>query len=215
VRGSVADDDGGSLDLTTDIEITNAAATATITGPSTAVVGVPVTIKVGAEDPSPGDMAGTFAFTVDWGDGTPVVSMTGPADPPVTHTYTSAGTFTVTATATDPDGATSEPLTFTMTVIEQVTPSSTTTTAPTTVPSSTTPQTSTSDPGATTPTTAMSTPGATTTTPGRSALPRTGSATTNVLLVALTLFGAGAAAVVAARNVGGPETNRGGRSPAD
>ena len=138
VRAVVADDDGGSLELTTDIAITNAAATATITGPSTATVGVPVTLKVGADDPSPGDMAGTFSFTVDWGDGSPAVTLTGPADPPVTHTYTAAGTFTVTATVTDPDGSTSEPLTFTITVIEQVTPSSTTTTAPTTTaPSST------------------------------------------------------------------------------
>ncbi len=112
MRAVVADDDGGSLELTTDIAITNAAATATITGPSTAMVGVPVTLKVGADDPSPADMAGTFEFTVDWGDGTPVVSLTGPADPPVTHTFTTPGTFTVTATATDPDGATSAPLTL-------------------------------------------------------------------------------------------------------
>ncbi len=130
VSAIVSDDDGGnSLELTTDIEITNAAATATITGPSTATVGVPVTLKVGADDPSPADMAGTFAFTVDWGDGTPVVSLTGPADPPVTHTFTTPGTFTVTATATDPDGATSAPLTFTITVA-QAPP--TTTTSPTT-----------------------------------------------------------------------------------
>ena len=81
IRGRVADDDGGSLDLTTDITVTNTAATATITGPSTATVGVPVTLKVGADDPSPGDMAGTFAFTVDWGDGSPIVTASGPADP--------------------------------------------------------------------------------------------------------------------------------------
>ena len=102
IHGRIADDDGGSLDLTTDISVTNAAATATITGPSTATVGVPVTLKVGADDPSPGDMAGTFDFTVDWGDGSPIVSTSGPADPPVTHTYTTPGTFTVTATVDRP-----------------------------------------------------------------------------------------------------------------
>ena len=123
VLGRVADDDGGSLELTTDITITNAAATVTINGPSTATVGEPVTLKVGAIDPSAGDMAGTFSYTVDWGDGSPAATLTGPADPPVTHTYTAAGTFTISATVTDPDGSTSEPLTFTMTVIEQVTPS--------------------------------------------------------------------------------------------
>ena len=205
VLGRVADDDGGSLELTTDITITNAAATVTINGPSTATVGEPVTLKVGAIDPSAGDMAGTFSYTVDWGDGSPAVTLTGPADPPVTHTYTAAGTFTISATVTDPDGSTSEPLTFTMTVIEQVTPSSTTTTT-----------TPTHDAQlhfgtrATTPTTATSTPGATSTTPSGSNLPRTGGATTNVLLVALALLAAGAAVVVAARKVGVSATNRGG-----
>ena len=118
VRARVADDDGGSLELTTDITITNAAATVTINGPSTATVGVPVTLKVGAVDPSPADMAGTFATPSTGATARPAVTLTGPADPPVTHTYTAAGTFTISATATDPDGATSQPLTFTITVAQ-------------------------------------------------------------------------------------------------
>ena len=189
VRAVVADDDGGSLELTTDIEITNAAATATITGPSTAVVGVPVTLKVGADDPSPADMTGTFAFTVDWGDGTPVVSLTGPADPPVTHTYTTPGTFTVTATATDPDGATSPPLTFTITVAQ----------AP---PTTTTSPTTTTEPGPTTSST-TTTPGNTTTStatgPGGGNLPRTGSGIGGALLAGIALVLAGTAIVTGAR----------------
>lgn len=116
VRAVVSDDDGGSLELLTVITITNSAPTATIDGPSTATVGVPVTIKVGALDPSQDDMLGMFLFTVDWGDGSPLITMSGPADPPVSHTYSDAGLYTVTATATDPDGATSEPLTFSITV---------------------------------------------------------------------------------------------------
>ena len=176
VRAVVADDDGGSLELTTDISITNAAATATITGPSTAVVGVPVTLKVGAEDPSPPDMTGTFAFSVDWGDGTPVVSLTGPADPPVTHIYTSPGTFTVTATATDPDGATSAPLTFTITVAQ----------APPTTTSPTTTQ-----PGATTTSTVTSASGGD--------LPRTGGGIVAALLAGTALLLLGTAMVTGAR----------------
>jgi subtilisin-like proprotein convertase family protein len=138
VRAVIADDDEGSLALTTDIDVTNAPATVTFDGPSTATVGVPVTLKVGAADPSSSDMAGTFAYTVDWGDGTPVVNLTGPSDPPVTHTYTAAGSFTVAATATDPDGATSAPTTFTMTVNAQAATTTTTTSTPAPAATSTT-----------------------------------------------------------------------------
>jgi subtilisin-like proprotein convertase family protein len=197
VRAVVADDDGGSLELTTDIAITNAAATATITGPSTAVVGVPVTLKVGADDPSPGDMNGTFAFTVDWGDGTPVVSLTGPADPPVTHTYTRPGTFTVTATATDPDGATSAELTFTITVA-QAPPTTTSSTTTTTEPGSTT----TTEPSATTSSTTTTVGYTTTSTaigPGGGSLPRTGGGISGALLAGVALLLAGTAAVAGSR----------------
>jgi hypothetical protein len=198
VRAAIADDDGGSLELTTDITITNAAATVTINGPSTATVGVPVTIKVGADDPSPSDMAGTFSYTVDWGDGTPPVTLPGPADPPVTHTYTDVGTFDVTATVTDPDGATSEPLIFTITVTQQVT-TSTATTPTTTIPTSTTAVTSTTDPnGGPTPST-TSTPSTPTTTPDQSALPRTGAAPRLGIVFALALIGVGLVTVAASR----------------
>ncbi|MEI2765331.1 MAG: Ig-like domain repeat protein [Dermatophilaceae bacterium] len=129
VRAVVADDDGGTTELTTAIVVTAAAPRATIDGPSSAVVGQPLTIKVGAVDPSSADMAGVFQFAVDWGDGTPVESLSGPADPPVSHTYTTAGTFVVTATATDADGATSAPLTFT--VVVSATPPPVDTPAPT------------------------------------------------------------------------------------
>jgi Big-like domain-containing protein/PKD domain-containing protein len=223
VRAVVADDDGGSFELTTDITVDNAAATATISGPSTAAVGVPVTLKVGASDPSPADMAGTFDFTVDWGDGTPSETLTGPADPPVTHTYTSAGTFTFTATATDPDGATSDPLTFTITVTQQVTTSTapTTSTTPTTTsPPTTQPGGSTTAPGpttipgptttpdGTTATTTATLPGATTIAPGGGVLPRTGGDTSVAALIGLALLVAGVVTVVASRRVG-PTTTSG------
>jgi subtilisin-like proprotein convertase family protein len=200
VRAVIADDDGGSLELTTDISVTNAAATVTISGPSTAIVGVPVTIKVGADDPSPDDMAGTFSYTVDWGDGTPPVTLPGPADPPVTHTYTDAGTFDVTATVTDPDGATSEPLVFTITVTQQVA-TTTTTTPTTTTPTSTTAVTSTTDPGGGPAPSTTSTPSTPTssTTPDQSALPRTGAAPGLGILFALVLIGVGLVTVAASR----------------
>ena len=83
-----------------------------MTGALTATAGVPFTIKVGADDPSSADMAALFDYTVDWGDGSPVTTVSGPADPPVTHTYATAGTYTASLTSTDKDGGTGEPLTI-------------------------------------------------------------------------------------------------------
>jgi LPXTG-motif cell wall-anchored protein len=109
-------DGGESFTAVTSLTVTNVAATVTFDGPTTATVGVPFTIKVGADDPSTIDMAGTFVYAVDWGDGTAPLTVSGPADPPVTHTYTAAGRYTLSVTVTDPDGATSEPATLTITV---------------------------------------------------------------------------------------------------
>lgn len=110
----------------TDLDVDNTAPDTVVSGELTATVGVPFTIKVGADDPSSGDMAADFLYGIDWGDGSPVSSVTGPADPPVTHTYTAAGTYTAVLTSTDKDGGTSEPLAI-LVVVEPapVTPPST------------------------------------------------------------------------------------------
>ncbi|HWS58636.1 MAG TPA: PKD domain-containing protein, partial [Actinotalea sp.] len=91
----------------TTLDVTNTAPEAVVTGSRAATVGQPFTVKVGAHDPSSADMAATFTYTVDWGDGSPVVTLTGPADPPVTHTYRTAGLFSASFTATDKDGGVS------------------------------------------------------------------------------------------------------------
>jgi PKD repeat protein len=163
----------------TTLTATNSAATVTFDGPSTALVGVPVTLKVGAIDPSSTDMAGTFTYTVDWGDGTPAVTLDGPADPPVTHTYTAPGVYTVTATVTDPDGATSEPFTFTITVTQQ---------APTTT-----------SPAPTTTSPASTTSAATTTSTPSGALPTTGSTSDVPIIIASVLVVLGTATLLATR----------------
>ena len=89
------------------LAVTNTAPQAVVTGSRTATVGKVFTLKVGANDPSSGDMAGTFTYTVDWGDGSPMETLTGPADPPVTHTYRTAGPLTASFTAADRDGGAS------------------------------------------------------------------------------------------------------------
>ncbi|MDW4571735.1 Ig-like domain repeat protein [Microbacterium sp. M3] len=113
------------------LDVVNTAPDAVVTGALTATAGVPFTIKVGADDPSAADMAADFVYTVDWGDGSAVITDTGPADPPYTHTYAAAGTYTATLTATDKDGGTSDPLTIQVVVAAAATP---TPTPPSTTP---------------------------------------------------------------------------------
>lgn len=109
-----------------ELTVTNTAPASVLTGGLTATVGVPFTIKVGADDPSSADMAALFTYTVDWGDGSPVFTVDGPADPPVTHTYTAAGEFDATFTATDKDGGTGPGTQVVITAEPAPTPSPTT-----------------------------------------------------------------------------------------
>lgn len=107
---------------TATLDIANVGPETVVTGSLTATAGVPFTIKVGADDPSSADMAGQFTYTVDWGDGSAVDSIPGPADPPATHTYVAAGTYSASLTATDKDGATGASLTVRVVVVAVPTP---------------------------------------------------------------------------------------------
>jgi PKD repeat protein len=209
--------DGATTDTAeASLTVTETPTVASIEGPSTAGVGVPVTLKVSAVDPSPDDLVGTFTFDVDWGDGTPPISVDGPADPPVTHTYTAAGSFTVTAVVTSPDGTVSDPLTFAMTVTQQA-PTTTTTPAPTTtVPAPTTtgpspttsPAPTTSGPAPPTTGPAPTTAGpSTTAAPAAGELPITGGDPVVAILAGIALVAVGAVTIAASRR------NRGTSSP--
>ena len=75
-------------------------------------------MKVGAVDPSPVDAAALFTYEIDWeGDGVVDDTVVGPADPPVTHIYTSAGDVALTVVAIDKDGAGSVATTIEVTVV--------------------------------------------------------------------------------------------------
>ena len=114
--------------------MTNTAAASVITGGLTATVGVPFTVKVGADDPSSADMAADFTYNVDWGDGSPVETLTGPSDPPVTQRMPTAGDFAASFTATDKDGGQGDPTSVTVVVApaeESPTPTPTATTTAT------------------------------------------------------------------------------------
>ena len=140
------------------LAVTNTTPAAVITGALTATVDQPFTVKVGADDPSSADTAAQFTYTADWGDGSPVETITGPADPPLTHTYAAAGDFDASFTATDKDGGVSTP-----TVVQVEVQSTTTTTT-------TTPAATGAPPTATTPAAALTTTSKT----GTGFLPATG-----------------------------------------
>ena len=67
-----------SVDATT-LTVNNAAPVASVAGPVGAVAGLPATATFGASDPSSADAAAGFTYAIDWGDGTPVQSVTGGA----------------------------------------------------------------------------------------------------------------------------------------
>ncbi|WP_143109848.1 Ig-like domain repeat protein [Agromyces sp. CF514] len=123
--------DGVSATAATTLDVTNTAPTAVNTGSLDAIAGTPFTTKVGADDPSSADLAAMFTYTIDWGDGSPVETVTGPADPPVTHTYSTEGTFAAAFTVEDKDGGRSSVTTVNVRVAPAaVTPTPTPTPTP-------------------------------------------------------------------------------------
>src|SRR5262245_25500359 len=63
----------------------NVPPTATPTGPTVSVPGLPATFTLGATDASPIDQAAEFTFDINWGDGSPAQTVTGLAGTKVTH----------------------------------------------------------------------------------------------------------------------------------
>ena len=88
----------------TTLTVNNAAPVAGISGPTTVLRGELQSYMLTAADPSPTDQAVTFAFVIDWGDGTPAQSVNGFSGKVVAHRFETAGPLTVGVTATDKDG---------------------------------------------------------------------------------------------------------------
>ena len=111
-----ADDGTTTTHTMTDTETfvaTNVAPTATITGPSVTVPGMPSSFNLGATDPSTVDTAAGFTFEIDWdGNGTVDQTVLPGESTTVTHTFLTTGANTVRVTATDKDDGTSDPATF-------------------------------------------------------------------------------------------------------
>ena len=79
-----------------------------VSGPSVAVPGQPLTYTLSANES--GLPAGTvYSFSVQWGDGTPVHTFSGPSGAQASHTYVTPGSYTISLTAADPNGNFSMP----------------------------------------------------------------------------------------------------------
>jgi autotransporter-associated beta strand protein len=119
---------GPSVSGSTSIQVTNVAPTAGISAPTDGFQGVqgqgrPFNLTAG--DPSPADMAAGFTYVINWGDGTQanpdVQTIAATANNgnglAVNHTFTAAGTYTISVTATDQDGATGSAVTRNVTIL--------------------------------------------------------------------------------------------------
>src|SRR5262249_20077056 len=68
-----------------------------VSGPFSGAIGQSLAFTVGADDPDAGDNAAGFTFDINWGDGSPIQTVSGTA-PTLTHTFVATGNVTVTAT---------------------------------------------------------------------------------------------------------------------
>lgn len=105
---TVTDLPGATATTTFDFTLANAAPTVSVTPPANAYANAPTSYTFTATDPSNADQAAGFAWELDFGDGTTESVAAGTPSPLVfAHTYGATGTYHVTATAKDQDGAVS------------------------------------------------------------------------------------------------------------
>jgi fibronectin type 3 domain-containing protein len=89
--------------------------TAGISGPAAGVPGQPLTYTLTATE-SGLDASTVYSYSVQWGDGSPVQTLSGPSGTQVVHAFPTTGTSTISLTATDPSGHASVPVTMSVAV---------------------------------------------------------------------------------------------------
>jgi Ca2+-binding RTX toxin-like protein len=108
VTVTVTDDQGGVGSDSFRVTVTNVPPTASAAGPADGVPGQACTFTFGADDPSSADRAAGFTYSVDWGDGSPVQTVSpsagNGAGVAVDHVFAGVGSYAVSVTATDKDG---------------------------------------------------------------------------------------------------------------
>ena len=89
------------------VAVANVAPTPALSGFTTGLATQVLTYTAFATDPSTLDQAAGFAYSINWGDGTPIQTVAATAGNgsgvSLSHPFTKAGTFTVTLSATDKD----------------------------------------------------------------------------------------------------------------
>jgi len=105
-----------ALTVTDNDSVTNNLPVVQITGPTTVNAGQVATFHLTTTDADPADVTAGFTYNIDFGDGTSKTITAGDANLTVTHKYTTAGSVTVTATATDQNSGVSDAASANLTV---------------------------------------------------------------------------------------------------
>lgn len=122
VTVKVTDRNGASSSASLTLEVKNVAPTVTfVSVPSQILVGTSATFVVATTDPSAGDTNAGFRYDFNWGNGT-ADTLNGGASFSANKTYPAAGIYMVSVTATDRDGATSDPAVVVVTVVDSTGP---------------------------------------------------------------------------------------------
>jgi hypothetical protein len=98
------DPSGNYQDASGSVSDSISAPLASITGPTIGVPGQPLTYTFAVGDP----VAGSYVFTINYGDGTSVTTSAGGPSMKLDHLYKATGTFTIQVKATDKNGVVSQ-----------------------------------------------------------------------------------------------------------
>lgn len=113
----VSDGQGNSTTDTLEVAVSNVAPVAGIAGPSGAVRGQVRIFSVTGSDVSSADQTAGFLYSVNWGDGSLISTVSGGASASISHAWSTTGNFQIQVTVTDKDNGTSEIFTKSVTIL--------------------------------------------------------------------------------------------------